>query len=92
MRTDPFGDLQPGSKAAVVDCLRPEESSYESRNLPSFNSRTLLLAVRDVRLRSFVGVMGHLQGVGMSGMGVMSGRLMMPRGVVPGSDLGPAFC
>lgn len=43
--------------------------------------------MRDVRLRGFAGVMGRMQGMGMSGMRVMSRRLMMSRCVVPGSFL-----
>ncbi len=43
--------------------------------------------MRYVRLRGFAGVMGCVQGVGMSGVRVMSGRLMMSGGVVPGGFL-----
>ncbi len=43
--------------------------------------------MRDMRLCGFAGVMFRMQGVGMSGMRVMSRRLMMTGGVVPGSFL-----
>ncbi len=43
--------------------------------------------MRDVRLCGFARMMFCMQGMGMSGMRVMSRRLMVAGGVVPGSFL-----